>query len=262
MRSLTGNRPILLYWLCFLAGVAIPAQADDGAPFKVRLVAPPVIAPEKYGTKSYSRHSVVLPTDFTGSEKPSLILNGAEVLPALLKPAVQGTPSSDADNHTIFFDRDSTHIQFWIPENDYSGKISVQVGVNSRLSEPYSIVVSEVDRWVVAILAAVATITIFGFPVILVGRISTAYTINGHRCNLWTLLFLDQETDTYSLAKFQFLLWTLVSLFGYAFLTLAKSLAQGMVIFPDIPGNLPGILAIWPARLLVGQVQSSTKFRR
>ena len=97
-------------------------------------------------------------------------------------------------------------------------------------------------------LATVVTIIIFGCPVILVGRISTAYTINGHRCNLWTLLFLDQETDTYSLAKFQFLLWTLVTLFGYAFLTLAKSLAQGMVIFPDIPANLPAPDPKWIVR--------------
>lgn len=75
-------------------------------------------------------------------------------------------------------------------------------------------------------------------------KLRSTHTINGHACTLWTVLFIDQETDTYSLAKFQFLVWTFVSLFAYAFLTLAKSLVQGVIVFPDLPENLSGIFAI------------------
>ncbi|UFS70443.1 hypothetical protein LPW11_21560 [Geomonas sp. RF6] len=56
-------------------------------------------------------------------------------------------------------------------------------------------------------------------------------------------LFLDPETDTYSLSKLQFYLWTLAALFGYGYLVISRVLVQQQS-WPDIPGTLPGIIAI------------------
>lgn len=60
--------------------------------------------------------------------------------------------------------------------------------------------------------------------------------------SLLTILFLDEETHTYSLSKCQFYAWTLAAILGYIFFAVAKSVIQGSAVFPDIPGGLPAII--------------------
>jgi hypothetical protein len=55
-------------------------------------------------------------------------------------------------------------------------------------------------------------------------------------------LIIDPDTNTYSLSKFQFVLWTSVAILSYLFLFLSKSLAQGKLEFIDIPSGLPAIV--------------------
>jgi hypothetical protein len=55
-------------------------------------------------------------------------------------------------------------------------------------------------------------------------------------------LFLDVQTNTYSLSKCQFYAWTAAALVGYLYLSISKSIVQCSQIFPDIPSGLPGIL--------------------
>lgn len=55
---------------------------------------------------------------------------------------------------------------------------------------------------------------------------------------------IDTETDTYSLSKLQFYLWSAAALFGYCYLTLSRALAQGHLQLGEMPENLPGILAL------------------
>lgn len=57
-------------------------------------------------------------------------------------------------------------------------------------------------------------------------------------------LMLDPETDTYSLSKFQFYLWTFAVVLGYSYLSLVRSLIQGTFEFSDVPTDLPGILIV------------------
>ena len=57
-------------------------------------------------------------------------------------------------------------------------------------------------------------------------------------------LMLDPETDTYSLLKFQFYLWTFAVVLGYSYLSLVRSLIQGAFEFSDVPTDLPGILIV------------------
>src|SRR5207253_9840446 len=59
----------------------------------------------------------------------------------------------------------------------------------------------------------------------------------------WTVLFLDGETETYSLSKLQFYLWTIAALFGYTYLVIGKMLVQGEA-WPELPGNLPAIVGL------------------
>jgi hypothetical protein len=55
-------------------------------------------------------------------------------------------------------------------------------------------------------------------------------------------LFLDKQTNTYSLSQCQFYAWTGAAVLGYIYLATAKSLIQNSLTFPDIPTGLPGIL--------------------
>jgi hypothetical protein len=61
---------------------------------------------------------------------------------------------------------------------------------------------------------------------------------------LLTALFLDEQTQTYSLSKCQFYAWTIAAVLGYVFFAVARSVVQGSAVFPDIPGGLPGILLV------------------
>jgi hypothetical protein len=78
---------------------------------------------------------------------------------------------------------------------------------------------------------------------------------------LWRsrLLLLDAETDTYSLAKYQFYVWTIAALFGYAYLAFSRVLVQGQYELPDIPGSLPAIVGLGAGTSITSQ--AITNFR-
>ena len=73
-----------------------------------------------------------------------------------------------------------------------------------------------------------------------------------------TVLFLDPETDTYSLSKLQFYLWTLAALFGYIYLVLSRLFVQGAE-WPQVPDNLPGIVGIGIGTSIGAQVATNIR---
>jgi hypothetical protein len=75
---------------------------------------------------------------------------------------------------------------------------------------------------------------------------------------LWEMLFIDLETDTYSLSKFQFYLWTIAAVFAYSYLVISKVLVQGAA-WPEIPNNLPGIIGIGVGTAVGAQVATNIR---
>jgi hypothetical protein len=69
------------------------------------------------------------------------------------------------------------------------------------------------------------------------------YRIGDTRYGMWSILFLDPETNTYSLSKLQFYLWTGAGILTYAYLVIGRLFVQRLD-FPDVPSSLPGIIAI------------------
>ncbi|HYR84053.1 MAG TPA: hypothetical protein VE422_08250 [Terriglobia bacterium] len=55
-------------------------------------------------------------------------------------------------------------------------------------------------------------------------------------------LLLDQQTNTFSLSKFQLLVWTGATVFAYIYLFLCRSLVQWSFEIPPIPDGLPNLL--------------------
>jgi hypothetical protein len=78
------------------------------------------------------------------------------------------------------------------------------------------------------------------------------------RLNALQILFLDPETNSYSLSKLQFYFWTAAALFGYSYLVIGRMMVQGQ-IWPDIPGTLPGILAIGAGTAVGSQFVTSVR---
>ena len=76
--------------------------------------------------------------------------------------------------------------------------------------------------------------------------------------NALQVLFLDAETDSYSLSKFQFYCWTVAALFGYSYLVISKILVQGLS-WPDIPVGLPSIIAIGAGTSVGAQVVTNLR---
>jgi hypothetical protein len=146
-----------------------------------------------------------------------------------------------------------TQVQFFLPWPKYSGAVKIKLAVDGKVSAPADIVVSKIEsKWKAAWLAALVTGALLGLPLFLVSQnAGNGYAVGDKKYGVLAAFFLDKETDTYSLSKFQFYLWTSVSVFGYVYLALVESLVQGKAVFPEIPENLPGIILISAATTAV-----------
>jgi hypothetical protein len=74
-----------------------------------------------------------------------------------------------------------------------------------------------------------------------------------------TALFLDRETATYSLSKFQFYIWTAVSVMAYFYLAASRAFVQGVWVFTGIPDSLPGIVLISGATGVMAVVATNSR---
>src|SRR3989442_6398710 len=68
--------------------------------------------------------------------------------------------------------------------------------------------------------------------------------IHGRRYSPFWAFFIDKQTNSYSLSKFQFLLFSSVFVFGYLYVFLCRWLVQWQFALPDVPGSFTGILAM------------------
>ena len=94
-------------------------------------------------------------------------------------------------------------------------------------------------------------------PLFLLSWVVHSYTISDQAYKL-RLFFIDPETDTYSLSKLQFYLWTDAALFSYAYLFISRVLVQNGS-WPDIPENLPGVIAVAAGTSISSQFITSSK---
>lgn len=141
----------------------------------------------------------------------------------------------------------------------YRGVQKVRVRVGDEYSEkPITVTLSRIGRRdplliAVGVLGVIVALIAF----LLWGKDWT--TRQGRKTALLSAILLDKETDTYSLSKLQFYLWTAAALFGYIYLTVSRSLVQGNFEFADIPENLPGILLVAVSTSAVAIGITSTK---
>lgn len=126
----------------------------------------------------------------------------------------------------------------------YQGPLSLTVTVGSAASQSTQFVLSRMSETGVIF----STVVIFaGLGWIIYRLISPGIrqnTIAGKHYNAFQAFFLDRESNSYSLSKFQFLLFVATFVFGYLYVFLCRWLVQWQFILPDVPSNFSGILAI------------------
>jgi len=230
------------------------SQTDQPV-LKITPVAPAIIYPSGLPSENRLSPLTILCDDFHGVTAPGatapdvkdieLFLGQTKVVNIKWSPPPQSPDKPDAHQVYAALDPSIGQMDLWLPWPDYSGKMPLQVAVKSKFSKPYDIIVSGLEsRWTPALYAAVVSLVILLVPIILIKIGRVRYRVAQRQYGVLRALFLDKETDTYSLSKFQFYAWTAASVFGYILLTLAQSLVQGRFVFADIPKNLPGIILI------------------
>jgi hypothetical protein len=171
-----------------------------------------------------------------------LLLEGVGELPV---EWTRDPPGRDTDKIYGRVDDSSRQLEIWgLPQSEYYGRLRFRVRFGEAVSDPVEGTFAGACRFAPLVWSCVV---IFGLA--LVFWIAIWWTVTPHQVvkktyGAVTSLFLDKETDTYSLSKLQLYLWTGVAVFGYVYLTLARCLIQWRIELPPIPENLPGILLV------------------
>ncbi|GJH29316.1 hypothetical protein [Caballeronia novacaledonica] len=125
------------------------------------------------------------------------------------------------------------------------GPVKIAVKVEDAVSQPHDLLLSRYPRYAPRVTAAVVVFIVLAAAYFL-GRkeIAVPQGTPTTKIPLWKTLFIDMDSATYSLSRLQLVVWTFVALFGWVYLSVARSFIQGMVTFSDIPSGLPGVLVI------------------
>jgi hypothetical protein len=145
-------------------------------------------------------------------------------------------------------DPDKLHVVGYLGEA-YQGPLSfkVQVGdVQSAVEKPLVLArlsPAGIRFWSIIIFSVLAY-TIYWLVAKGLRNNAVDTVIGGQSYSPLESFVLDKETDTYSLSKFQLLLFAGTFVFGYVYVFLCGWLVQWHFILPDVPVSFSGILGM------------------
>ena len=134
------------------------------------------------------------------------------------------------------------------------GGVAPEIGVRQG-SSPSALLTVHVPPWSKAaiVVASVCVNLISAALVIFLASFVRRYRIGNTHYGMFRILFLDPETNTYSLSKYQFYMWTGAAVFTYAYLAISRIFVQQLSL-PDIPSTLPGIIGIGAGTAIGSQI--------
>jgi hypothetical protein len=241
---LRGNRPPLI------AGVPIPSQkdqlsviSDSAEKLKVTSIDPIVGYPDsgKFSFRVLGEGFSTVPSD------NELFHTDHRYIPVTWVDKLPDVTQSTPDTQNKVYGRvvSTRELEFaGIPQSEHQGRLKFQIRVGDSVSDPVPATFAVVKRgvpWAVALGVVVLLGVLVYLPVTWRLR---RYRVGDRDYRAWSVFLLDQATDTLSLSKFQLYVWTTVAVFGYTYLTVARSLIQGVFEFAQIPDNLPAILGV------------------
>ena len=122
--------------------------------------------------------------------------------------------------------------------------MTVIVEVDGIESNRKSLILSPVAR-VTPVIIAFASLAFFTLMVYFLSRRkATQYQANGRSYNTFAYIFIDHETNTYSLSRLQLILWSAAAVVAYTYIAASQSLVQWNWALCEVPDNLPMLLGI------------------
>ena len=126
----------------------------------------------------------------------------------------------------------------------YEGPVSIEIKVGNNVSAPQKIIFSGLRAETLRLVAIGVFLGLAALIFALVRRGIRLNTLAGDHTGPIAAFFLDRQTNSYSLSKFQILAWTAVAVFGYVYLYLCRNWVQWNFTFPPIPEGLPTLLGV------------------
>ena len=248
--SSSDQRPVLLG---VMPTVSYPPQGDQIAPIPEGSLGPEPVGRGAHGSAGSNACQDTNPqpatisllltgSNFSRAGSDNRILWKGCEMPVCWKCDQSGQCAASMVIGTV--DRSGREIQLRnISIASFSGISTIAVSVGSDTSETKTITISRAakddPRW-----GAIVALLVIGVLLFLILANAPKARVGGTLKGLWTRLMIDPETQTYSLSKFQFFLWTAAAVLAYLEFFLARYLVQGRCEFPAIPPNLPSLLAV------------------
>ncbi len=120
----------------------------------------------------------------------------------------------------------------------FKGTLMISLKKGDDVSESTSVILSTVDRKWPTVIAGILVVLLLGLVAV------PTFRARSRKQRFLASIFTESANHTISLSSFQFYAWLFAALFGYLYLFVARALVQGKAEFPDIPQNLPAIMAI------------------
>jgi len=123
--------------------------------------------------------------------------------------------------------------------------VQFQVRVKDKVSKPHAVTFAAYSQQAVFFMALAGFVGLAWIIVrVILWKGVGYYEIQGKTYGPLASFFLEKQTDTYSLSKFQLLAWTSVAVFGYLYLFLCRVLIQWNFQWPSIPDGMPLLLGL------------------
>jgi hypothetical protein len=126
----------------------------------------------------------------------------------------------------------------------YEGPASFQIRVGNNTSNAEKVTFSALRAETLRFVAIAVFLLLAAIVFALVVRGVRESKIAGEDSGPLAAFFLDRQTNSFSLSKFQILAWTAVSVFGFVYLYLCRTMVQWNFTFPPIPEGLPTLLGV------------------
>jgi hypothetical protein len=124
------------------------------------------------------------------------------------------------------------------------GPAGFEIQVGNNVSNAQQLVFSRIRAETLRWAAIVIFLVIAGIALGLVWKGVKGNELAGEKTGVVGAFFLDRQSNSYSLSKFQVIAWTSVSVFGYIYLFLCRVFIQWTFSLPTIPDGLPTLLGV------------------
>jgi hypothetical protein len=141
----------------------------------------------------------------------------------------------------------------------HQGSVGIRVRVgDDNVSETKTIKLSSLPEGAVRALAILVS-AIFGLIVLGMVRKGMRLSEVGASGGMLDWFFMDKQTNSYSLSKFQLVAWTTIAVFGYVYVLFSRTLIQNDFSFPAVPSGWPTLLGLSAATTVAAVGLTSTR---